>query len=202
MLSAGGSGTITTWTAMHKSHTDILQNAQWRAATALRLGLLPDVGPRATCALHQSNDGDTCEFFFLLQVWRCQGQTAPGDSVRAAQVDRASWGGEGRREALRTENAVSQSSMTGSGRNAIRRPTIRCAIWDVVSWYAGVLQQLWIDVSVRSPHAERYNESAAKLGAAASAGETEKSEATRHSRSRSFAERDGRLGGEGINLLP
>ena len=56
----------------------------------------------------------------------------------------------------------------------MRRPTIRCAIWDVVSWYAGVLQQLWIDVSVRSPHAERYNESAAKLGAVASAGETEK----------------------------
>ena len=54
----------------------------------------------------------------------------------------------------------------------MRRPTIRCAIWDVVSWYAGVLQQLWMDVSVRCPHAERYNE--AKLGAVASAGETEK----------------------------
>ena len=56
---------------------------------------------------------------FLLQVWRCQGQTAPGDPVHAAQVDRASCGGEGRGEALRTKSAVPQSSMTGSGRIAI-----------------------------------------------------------------------------------
>ena len=45
MLSACGQGTGTTWTAMHKSPTEILQNAQWRMGTALRLGLTP--GPRA-----------------------------------------------------------------------------------------------------------------------------------------------------------
>ena len=47
----------------------------------------------------------------------------------------------------------------------------RCAILDVVSWFPRVLQQLWIDVSVRCPHAERYNESA---GVAAAAGDAEK----------------------------
>ena len=51
---------------------------------------------------------------------------------------------------------------------------MRCAILDVVSWFLGVLQQLWIDVSVRCPHAERYNESASKPGVAAIAGEAEK----------------------------
>ena len=43
-------------------------------------------------------------------------------------------------------------------------PKVRCAILDVVSWCPGVLQQLWIDVSVRCPHAERYHESASKPG--------------------------------------
>ena len=37
-------------------------------------------------------------------------------------------------------------------------PVMRCAILDVVSWFPGVLQQLWMDVSVRCPHAERYNQ--------------------------------------------
>ena len=49
-------------------------------------------------------------------------------------------------------------------------PEMRCAILDVVSWFPGVLQHLWIDASVRCPHAERYNESASKPGVAAVAG--------------------------------
>ena len=36
-------------------------------------------------------------------------------------------------------------------------PVMRCAILDVVSWFPGVPQELWMDVSVRCPHAERYN---------------------------------------------
>ena len=52
------------------------------------------------------------------------------------------------------------------------KPTMRCAILDMVSWFPGVLQQLWIDVSVRCLHAERYNESASKV--AAVAGEAKK----------------------------
>ena len=44
MLSAGGPGTGKSWTAMHKSPTELPQNAQWRMATALRLGATPDAG--------------------------------------------------------------------------------------------------------------------------------------------------------------
>ena len=51
---------------------------------------------------------------------------------------------------------------------------LRCAIVDVVSWFLGVVQQLWIDVSVRCPHAERYSERASKLGVVAGKGEKEK----------------------------
>ena len=61
MPSAGEQGTGTTWIAMHKSPTEVLQNPQLRMATALRLGLTPDAGPRATCALRKGNDGDMCE---------------------------------------------------------------------------------------------------------------------------------------------
>ena len=46
MLSAEGPGTATCWTAMHKSPTELAQNAQ------LRLG---------TCALRKGNDEDMCE---------------------------------------------------------------------------------------------------------------------------------------------
>ena len=53
MLSAGGPGTGTCWTAMHKSPTELAQNAQWRMATASRLGATPDAGPRSTCALRK-----------------------------------------------------------------------------------------------------------------------------------------------------
>ena len=53
-------------------------------------------------------------------------------------------------------------------------PKMRCAIPGAVSWFPGVLQQLWIDVSVQSPHAEDYNESVSKPGVAAVAGEAEK----------------------------
>ena len=61
MLSARGPGTGTNWTAMHKSPTEEVQNAQWRMATALRLGATPDAGPRSTCALRTGNDGGLCE---------------------------------------------------------------------------------------------------------------------------------------------
>ena len=57
----GGRGTGTCWTAMHKSPTELAQNAKWRMATALRLGATPDAGPRSTCALRKGNDGDMCE---------------------------------------------------------------------------------------------------------------------------------------------
>ena len=61
MLSEGGPGTGTCWTATHKSPIELAQNAQWRMATAPRLGATPDAGPRSTCALHKGNDGDMCE---------------------------------------------------------------------------------------------------------------------------------------------
>ena len=79
-------------------------------------------------------------------------------------------------------------------------PTMRCAILDVV-WFPGVLQQLWIDVSVRCPHAERYNESASKPGVAAERGEKEKTRRCGSAVRSLLCEACGRLGGEGTRLL-
>ena len=61
MLSAGGQGTSTTWTAMHESPTELVQNVQCRMATASRLGMPPGVGPRGTCPLRKGNEGEICE---------------------------------------------------------------------------------------------------------------------------------------------
>ena len=35
---------------------------------------------------------------------------------------------------------------------------MRCAIWDVVSWFPGVLQQLWVDVQNVTPIVRRSQE--------------------------------------------
>ena len=94
ILSAGGPGTGTCWTAMYKSPTELAQNAQWRMATALRLGATPDAGPRSTCALRKGNNGDMCEQVsgsapvppLLLQVRGSQKQTAPRGSTHFAQA--------------------------------------------------------------------------------------------------------------------
>ena len=80
-------------------------------------------------------------------------------------------------------------------------PVRRCAILDVVSWFPGVLQQLWVDVSVRCPHAERYNESASKPGVAAAAGETEKTKRYGMAVGALVFETYGGLGSEGTKLL-
>ena len=77
---------------------------------------------------------------------------------------------------------------------------MRCATLDVVSWFP-VLQQLWIDASVRCPHAERYNESASKPGVAAVAGEAEKTKPCGTAVRSLDLETYGRLGGEGTKLL-
>ena len=79
-------------------------------------------------------------------------------------------------------------------------PVMRCAILDVVSWFPGVLQQLWIDVSVRCPHAERYNESASKPRVAAVAGEMEKTKRYGTAVRSLIFETYGRLGGEGTQV--
>ena len=78
---------------------------------------------------------------------------------------------------------------------------VLCAILDVVSWFPSVQQQLWIDVSVRCPHAERYNESASKPGVAAVAGEAEKTKRYGTAVRALVFETCGRLGGEGTKLL-
>ena len=80
-------------------------------------------------------------------------------------------------------------------------PEMRYAILDVVSWFPGVLQQLWTDVSVRCPHAERYNESASKPGVAAGAGEAEKTKRCGTAVRALVFETCGRVGGEGTKLL-
>ena len=175
MLSAGGPGTGTCWTAMHKSPTEPPQNAQWRMVTALRLCAASDAGPRSTCALRKGNDGDMCEQSLATHPCKpfCgkygRARTRPHRAVQCTLrrlIEQAGGYADMERHVPELCDRVQKNNEAA--------PVTRCAILDVVSWFPGVLQQLWKDVSVRCPHAERYNESASKPGVAAEAGETEK----------------------------
>ena len=194
MLSAGRSGTGTCWTAMHKSTTEQAQNAHWRTATALRLGATPDAGPRSTCALCRGNDGDMCEQSLVTHPFHlrfcCKYGGATARPHRAVQCTL--------RRLIEQAGAELYDWVENNGEAA---PTMRCAISDVVSWIPGVLQQLWRDVSVRCPHAERHNESAPKPGVAAVAGEAEKTKRCSTSVRSLVFETYGSLGGEGTKLL-
>ena len=98
-------------------------------------------------------------------------------------------------------SGVSQSSMLGLGRSRGAAPVVHCVILDVVSWFPGVLQQLWIDVSVRCLPADCYRESASRPWCAAGAGETEKTKRCGTAARALVYESYGRLGGEGTKLL-
>ena len=178
MLSAGKPGTGTCWTAMQKSPTDLPQNAQWRMATAIRLGAAPDAGPRSTCALRKCNDGDVCEQSLAdnpFHSYGCKYGRARNRPHRAVQctlrrlIEHAGDCADMERHVPELYEWVSNNNEAA--------PIMRCAILDVVSWFPGVLHQLWMEVSVRCPHAERYNESASKPGVAAGAGRDGENEA-------------------------
>ena len=129
VLSAGGQSTGTTWTNMHKSPTEILQNAPRRKTTAL-----PNARPRDLCALHKGSEqkfaGGAPAPLFGLQVWEYQG---PDRIVRS----------------YARCMGCSPKRVVFWTRTPDAEPVFKCAIMDVVSWFLGVLHQLWIDVSLR-----------------------------------------------------
>ena len=199
VLSAGGPGTGTCWTAMHKSPTEPAQNAQWRMATALRLAATADAGPRSTCALRKGNDGNMREQPLAAHPFHsfcCKYGGARNRPHRAVQCAL-------HRLIVQAGGCADMERHVPELHDWLRNkddaaPVRRCAILDVVSWFPGVLQQLWIDVSVRCPHAERYNESA---GVAAAAGKAEKTKRYVMAVRALVFETYGRLGIEGTKLL-
>ena len=75
---------------------------------------------------------------------------------------------------------------------------MRCAVLDVVSWFPGVLQQLWMDVTVRCPRTERVRRNQVWLQLLGMRRKTKRYGTA--VRSLVF-ETHGRLGGEGTKLL-
>ena len=187
---------------MHKSPPELTKNAQWRVATALRLGATPDAGPRSTCALRRGNDGDMCEQSLAEHPFHpfcCQYGGARTRPHRAVQHTLRRLIEQARGYADLERHVPELHDLAINNNEA--EPKVRCAILDVVSWFPGVLQQLWIDVSVRCPHAECHNESAPKPGVAAVAGEVEKTKRCGTAVRSLVFETYGRLGGEGTKLL-
>ena len=201
-ISAGGPGTGTCWTAMHNLPTELPQNAQWRMAMALRFGATPNAEPRSTFALRMGIDGDMCEHSLAAHPFHsfcCKYAGARARPHRAVQhtlrrlIEQAGGYADMERHVPELYDSVKKNNEVA--------PEMRCAILDVVSWCPGVLQQLWIDVSLRCPHAERYDESASKPGVATVAGEAEKTKRNGMAVRALVFETYGRLGSEGTKLL-
>ena len=138
-------------------------------------------------------------------LWRRTRSTRFAASTEEPEPDRTvrsntpCTGSLSKQGATRTWSAMSLSDWVRNNNEVSL--VMRCAILDVVSWFPGVLQQLWMDVSVRCPHAERCSESASKPGVAAVAGEAEKTKRYGTAVRSLVFETFGRLGGEGTKLL-
>jgi hypothetical protein len=170
MVSAGGPGTGHTGGAQRKSPFDLLPNAHWRAATALRLGLVPQV-PGTICKLKKDN-GHECGFALA------------GDPHHATKCR---FGAARSRVHRHLETTLARVATPAGGFADAERyvpelydtivragaPAARAAIMDVVVTIPGSLRPWWIDVSVRCPLATRYDPEG-KPGDAARTGEREK----------------------------
>jgi hypothetical protein len=176
MLSAGGPGVGATWTGTHRTPHELLPNAHWRVATASRVGM-GAAPPHAVCQLTASTDrvGEVCGRPFRLDPHHhenCQRGAAHMRPHRnlaatlAALIRRAGGTAD-------IERYVPELYDHVGGADDRR---VRLAIMDVVAHFPGALVQKWLDVSVRSAHAERYAKAVATPGYAAGIGEKEKRE--------------------------
>ena len=132
-----------------------------RMATALRLGATPDAGPRSTGALLKGNDGYVCEQPLAINPFHSfvasSGEPGPDHTAQSCArlhrlIQRAGGYADMERHVPELHGWVKNENETA--------PEVRCAILDVVSWFSGVLQQLWIDFAAVNPKVldlERYD---------------------------------------------
>ena len=172
MLSAGGTGTGSTWSAPHANPRELMRNAHWRIATQLRIGQSPEVVGTA-CALKRAKDGEVCEKDLVANPFHAHSckhggaRQRPHKAVQqtlARLVQQADGDCDLERYIPELYDEVQRNG----------RMETRCAIMDAVVAFPGQLQASWLDVSIRCPHAERYGRSESAAGSAATAGENEK----------------------------
>ena len=108
MLSAGGPGTGMCWTAMHKSPTELPQNAQWRMATALRLGCYAGRWSAICVCFEEGQRWETC----ASSLWQrtrstlCAASTVEPETDRTAQSSALCAGSLSRQGAMQTWSAT------------------------------------------------------------------------------------------------
>eukprot|EP00973_Karenia_brevis_P019238 2636875-Karenia_brevis.AAC.1 len=171
-LSAGGPQCGKVWSDIPHNYNDFFDNDHFRMGVDIRLGSVK-VPDGAVCMMPKTGDNERCLTAMCNPVTHpllCKKGPArqrPHRSVchtltrilrkNGAHVD--------------MERAVPQLYMLESGTGRITE-----AILDVVSSFPGSFRQCMVDVTVRAPHAERYENSHILPGVAAAAGEQEKLE--------------------------
>ena len=173
MLSAGGPGAGSLWLQMPVVPDEYFLNSHFRAASLRRLGALS--APRgATCAIPakagETEDlcGHTLDTSMVHPQLCKQGpaRMRPHRALAAAVArELCRCGAEVDLE--RTVVELAQWDADGS---------IKEAILDLVVTFPGSVQQLFIDVTIRCPHADRYLHAAHSPGEAASCAAREKME--------------------------
>ena len=171
MLSSGGRGTGVTWIANHLRPDEYMQNSHFVTATMLRLGCKPKVRCR-NCMLAKQKDGEVCGESidanpFHPEICKCGAARArPHHRMEVVlQKQLQSTDAEVDLERIIPElsaEALGNPKLPGDAKMDL-----------VVSW-SGQLTQYWIDVSIRSPHAQHVDASDRRAGAAAHEGEKEK----------------------------
>ena len=147
---------------------DILRTAQRRIAAALRFGMPLrhwTAGRHALCerAPMVSSVTSHCGVTHYTLTVTSTGEREQDHTGRSCVRCK---GSSNRRGDMRTRSATSLSSTTGPYRRA--EQSLSCAVppFDTVAWFPGVLQQQWIDVSVRCPNAQLYHANAVNAGEA------------------------------------
>jgi len=169
-LSAGGNHTGKLWTSVPQSAAAFFDNDHFRMAVQLRLGCV--TAPESSVCKIANTAGEECLQRLTTPVTHphlCKygpARLRPHGSLIAglkhqllkvgAQVD--------------VERAVPFLYRVGTDGK------VQEAILDIVTSFPGGLHQEWMDITIRCPHAERYEKASVQAGAASSDGELEKYE--------------------------
>ena len=172
-MSAGGPGTGSIWASGYGSPKELLPNDHWLVAVNERLGALGDITERTCQAVKDAESGEICGARLADEAHHPHNCRAGATRFRphtnlehtlARIMKEAGAAVDIERYIPHLYDEVTKDGVTKT----------REAIMDVVVNFPGTWVTALVDVSIRSPHVERYKRSIANPGLAARIGEEDK----------------------------
>eukprot|EP00973_Karenia_brevis_P070135 9748981-Karenia_brevis.AAC.1 len=165
MLSAGGSGAGGVWISAPCKLVDYFTNSHFRAATRRRLCILKPVPGSMCCIPERTRDdsepqlcGQGLDVPFVHPLL-CKCGVARMRPHRALAGAMAKWfrqaGAEADLERVVPELLAGTPGLRAADARPGEQPAVEARL-DIVSSFPGGCDPMWIDVSIRCPHARRY----------------------------------------------